>query len=414
MTGPVPFDHHSPRHAADPVGSYREIREDTGIASSDCHGGFTVITRYDDIVAVARDHDRFSNALELPGGEGFGGGIALPHNPAASRMSFAEMDPPEWKPIRRMLNPIFGADAIRRTEPLIRDVTNEFIDRFVESGRCDLVFDLCSPVPAIVTLRLLGLPTDEWERWSEPVHRSMYTPRDPGHPAFAALMGSFEWIFDQIRLAIADRHRDPRPDDLISSWLHDDGDGSAMDDDLAFETVYTMLAAGIDTTTSLVSTALHHLAAHPDDRRRVLDDPESLEPAAEEVLRYYSPAQSTARTVAEDVEIAGASFQRGDRLLLAWASANRDPRLFKDPDEFVLDRAPNRHIAFGQGIHRCIGAPLARLEFVVIVGEVLRRIPDYVVDTANAPRYPDVGLQYGYERMPATFTPGPVEGGDAR
>src|ERR1700704_2436287 len=143
------FDHHSSDHAADPVRAYREVREGPSVVRSSCYGGFTALTRYDDIVAVARDHERFSNLFELPGGKGFGGGTTLPHNPTAPRMSFSEMDPPEWNPIRRFLNPWFSVEAAARFEPRIRAITNDFIDRFIEHGRGDLVFDLCSPVPAV-------------------------------------------------------------------------------------------------------------------------------------------------------------------------------------------------------------------------------------------------------------------------
>lgn len=401
------FDHHSPGHAADPVGAYRAIRDGAGFARSDKHGGFTVLCRYEDVIAVARDTTHFSNALEVPGG--YKGGVTLPHNPAATRMSFSEMDPPEWNPLRRLLNPTLSADAVARFVPQIQSVTNYFIDRFIQAGSCDLVFDLCSPVPAVVTLQYLGLPTEEWERYAVPIHTSVYTPRQPGHPAFEHLNTQFAWIFDQVRAEIADRHTSPREDDLISELI-----AGGLDDGLVFETVYTMLAAGVDTSTSVLSAALLHLSEHSDQRQRLLDHPELLEPATEEFLRYYAPAQATARTAVAGVEVAGVKFEPGDRVLLAWASANRDATQFDRPDEFVLDRAPNRHVTFAHGIHRCIGAPLARQELRVILAEVLRRIPDYVVDAGETPTYPDVGLMFGYQKMPATFTPGDLESASPR
>jgi cytochrome P450 len=171
-----------------------------------------------------------------------------------------------------------------------------------------------------------------------------------------------------------------------------------------------MLAAGVDTSTSVLSASLVHLSEHPEQRDRLRDDPTLLDSATEEFLRYYAPAQATARTVVADVDVAGLSFKPGDRILLAWASANRDSAQFADPDEFHLDRTPNRHVTFAHGIHRCIGAPLARQELRVILAEVLRRLPDYQVDVDQTPTYPDVGLMFGYQTMPATFTPGPAEG----
>jgi cytochrome P450 len=397
------FDHHSPEHAADPVTAYRRLREGSGFARSSLHGGFTVLCRYDDVVAVARDHEHFSNALEVPGG--YKGGVTLPHNPAASRMSFSEMDPPEWNSMRRLLNPTLSAEAVARFVPQIRAVTNAFIDRFVEAGECDLVLDLCSPVPAVVTLQYLGLPTEEWERYAVPIHSSVYTPREPGHPAFEHLNQQFAWIFEQVRAAIADRHSSPRQDDLITGLL-----GAGLDDGLVFETVYTMLAAGVDTSTSVLSAALLHLNQYPGHKQALIDNPDLLDPATEEFLRFYAPAQATARTAIAEIEVAGVRFCPGDRILLAWASANRDADHFDEPDTFLVDRAPNRHVTFAHGIHRCIGAPLARQELKVILAEVLRRIPDYEVDPVRAPTYPDLGLMFGYQTMPATFSPGQVEG----
>jgi cytochrome P450 len=404
---PRQFDHHSREHAADPVGAFRSIREGKGIVRSDLYGGFSVVTRYDDVVALAKDHERFSNAFVLPGPEGFRGGTTLPHNPTAPRNSLAEMDPPDWNPLRRAMNPWFSVEAMERFAPRIRAIVNECIDRFIERGQCDLVFDLCNPVPAIVTLDYLGLPTNEWEQWAVPMHTSAYTPRDPAHPEFAKLIESFAWIHEQIRETIVDRKRSPRPGEFISELFRDEGEGPLMDDELAFETIYTLVAAGVDTTTSLLSSALFHLSQNEDDRQRLIADPGLLETACEEFLRYWGPTQATARTVAADeVEVCGERLERGDRVLLAWASANRDGSRFADPDRFIIDRPNNRHVAFAHGIHRCLGAPLARKEFVVAIGEVLRRLPDFQVDVENSPTYPDVGLVFGFQTMPATFTPG--------
>lgn len=405
-----PFDHHSAEHAADPAAAYREIRDGAGVVRSDLYGGFVAVTRYDDVMQVARDHETFSNMFELPGGEGYGGGTTLPHNPTAPRMSFSEMDPPEWNPLRRLLNPMFSQDAMERLRPRMLAITTDFIDRFIERGNCDLVFDLCSPVPAVVTLELLGLPTDDWERWAVPIHTSVYTPRDPEHPDFAKLLDSFAWIHQQIREIIARRKNAPVDGDFISDLVRDDGSGPTMDEDLAFETVYVLVAAGVDTTTSLLSAALRHLGAFEADRQRLLRQPELLASAREEFLRYYSPAQATARTTTREAEVCGEPLRRGDRVLVAWSSANRDASHFDDPDAFVMDRQPNRHVAFAHGIHRCLGAPLARLEFDVVMTEVLRRLPDFRIDLENSPTYPDVGLMYGVQRLPATFTPGPREG----
>ena len=406
------FDHHSSEHAADPSASYKQIREDSGVVHTSAHGGYWVFTRYADIASAGKDHNLLSSALQFEGSEEIGGGITLPHNPAATRMSLAEMDPPEWNHVRRALNPTLSPQAVEQFAPRIREITTFFIDRFIETGRCDLVTDICSPIPAVVTLMYLGLPTQEWERFAIPIHSSVYTPRKPGHPEFEHLLAQFSWVFSTIRSEIALRRESPR-NDFISTLLTCDMEGVPYDDELIFETVYTMLAAGVDTTTSLLSAAFLHLNSRPEDLQRLREDPSLLDAACEEFLRYYTPAQAGARTVRSDVGLGGVELHRGDRALLAWASANRDAAAFEDPDTFVLDRSPNRHLAFGVGIHRCVGAHLARQEFKVIVEEVLRRLSGLSIDMRRTPRYPDVGLMFGYQRMPTTFTPASREGGTA-
>ena len=299
--------------------------------------------------------------------------------------------------------------AWQRFAERIRTVTNFFIDQFIEAGECDLVFDLCNPVPAVVTLDYLGLPIEEWQRWAVPFHTAIYTPRDLNNLHFAQLMDSFSWIHEQIRQTVADRRRSPRADDFISALVRDDENGIRMDDELAFQTVFVLIAAGVDTTTSLLSATLHYLAHDDKIRRRLTSDPRLLRGACEEFLRYFSPGQATARTTTTDVEVRGVHLGRGDRVLLAWASANRDVSAFDRPDEVVIDRPNNRHVAFAHGIHRCLGAPLARQEFVEVIGEVLRRLPDFQIDPDNSKPYPDVGLHLGFQNLACTFTKGRSE-----
>lgn len=406
MTEVEQFDHHSRGHAQDPVGVYQKLRDGAGSVRSELYGGFTVFSRAADIARVAEDHEHFSNALDL--GDGIVGGITLPHNPAAGRMSLAEMDPPEWRDLRRLFNPMFKPAVVAAFAPRVKAIVDDAIDRVIEAGECDLVWDICSPAPAIVTMEYIGLPTDEWERFAKPIHRSAYTDRTrPDSQEFRELRAEFDWIFEQIRKTIADRRANPGGSDLLGLMLAaaDDAEGP-LDDELVFETAYTLLIAGVETTTSLLGSALMHLDQHPQDRERLIREPSLMPTACEEFLRYYSPSQATARTVSKDAEVAGEQFGRGDRLLLAWASASRDEHRIEQADEFILDRRPNRHFAFGHGIHRCVGASLARLEFVVAVERILDRMPDYRVDREQSHTYPDVGLNFGYVSMPATFTAG--------
>ena len=174
--------------------------------------------------------------------------------------------------------------------------------------------------------------------------------------------------------------------------------------------LWNLIGGGLDTTTSLTSLSLLHLDADRDLRQRLIDQPELLAPATEEFLRFFSVNETLTRTVTCDVELGGQQLRRGDHLMLSWLSANRDARVFDRPDEVVVDREANPHLAFGVGAHRCIGMHLARTMFQVLVRQVLVRLPDYEVDREATQLYAGNPTLNGVVRMPATFTPGPPVG----
>ena len=182
-------------------------------------------------------------------------------------------------------------------------------------------------------------------------------------------------------------------------------DGEAVSDADAVNVLFAIVAGGVDTTTALIANSLFWLSEHPDVRRRLIDDPGLRSSAREEFLRVFSPAPATARTATGPVQIGGQDLRRGERLLLSWAAANRDPAVFDQPDRVDVTRDARPHVAFGFGPHRCIGAPLARATFDGVLDAVLDTIGDYVVDVDKAARYPRVGAVNGWERLPARFRP---------
>jgi cytochrome P450 len=403
---PDQFDHLSHEHAANACQIYRDIRESSGIIHTDSNDGYYVLSRYADIAAAARDHQAFVSKKDFDGPGLGGGGIAIPPNPVTS-LSLLELDPPEWKRIRSVMNPTLAPGAVQRLKPSIEEATTFFIDQFIEVGKGDLVIDLFNPVPAIMTLDYLGIPRQGWERYADPIHKMAYFHR--GLPEYDVVVEGTVWIVDQLRQLIAERRSEPG-DDFVSGLMRHDAGGTPFSDEEIKELMFIALSGGIDTTTALMSNTMFYLYEHPEERRRLQDDPTLLDSACEEFLRYFTPVQALARTVGQPVEVEGVELQRGDRVLLAWASANRDPEQFDDPDELKLDRFPNRHCSFGIGIHRCIGSNLARSIFKTVIPELLRRIPDYEVDTPNARRYDRIGLVNGWEQIPITFTPGNREG----
>jgi cytochrome P450 len=398
----VPFDHTSAGHAADPVGAYRALRAHGPVVRSEAHGGFFVVTDYENVFEAARSEDIYSSARGPHGGDGLA--TVIPKVPVHLHIP-VELDPPRSRDYRKILNPVTTPAAVAAMKPRIAELTTWFVDQVIESGECDLATVIA--VPAVVTLDWLGMPLDGWRRYAAALHAVLANP--PGSPAHTdAVTAHLPWITEQIRAAIA-----ARPTDGTIGWiLAQEVDGAPITDDDAYSMVELLISGGVGTTGSLVSQALVHLSTHPDQRAELRAEPALLERAVEEFLRAFSPTQALARTVTRDTTLAGCPLHEGDRVLLAWASANRDPSAFDRPDEVDIRRWPNRHAAFGIGVHRCAGAHLGRAMAREIIGQVVTRMPDYAVDVSALESYPSQGVNSGWQRIPTRFTPGPRLGED--
>jgi cytochrome P450 len=291
---------------------------------------------------------------------------------------------------------------VEEVAPLLRGIADELLDAVVGTGRLDLVLDYANPLPAIVTMHLIGLPLEGWERFASAMHAVLYTPPGPEHDRVVAAMQDLTaTVVDEIR----DRRRSPR-DDLLSALAHAEVDGATLTNRQIVEIVNLIIAGGVDTTTAVTANTLLYLARHEDARRVLVERPEARRLACEEFLRYFSPVQALARTVAHDAVLGGQELHAGDRVLVCWAGANQDPSAFDRPDEVVLDRFPNRHAAFGLGLHRCLGSNVARAEMLAMLDAILDRVPDYTVDDLDAlQRYPSIGTVNGWVSIPASFTP---------
>ncbi len=399
------FDHHSPEYAERWVDIYDDLRRRCPVAWSPNYGGCWVVSSYDEVARIARDDATFSSEHDVEGTSHGYGGIVIPSSHTWAMP--IELDPPEFLAYRHLLNPPFAPAALERWEPLLQEVTSACIDAVIESGEADLVLDVANPIPAIFTLSFIGLPVEQWREYAEPMHEMVYSP--PGSEGQAHAGEAIGRMFVQLYEEVAERRVRPR-DDLITYLVEAEIEGEPLADQRIVEILFLVVAGGVDTTTALLSHAFLDLHRVPEQRARLVADPSLLALACEEFLRYYSPTQTNARTVTHDVDIAGQHLAAGDRVLLSWAAANRDGAVFDDPHEFVINRSPNRHTAFGLGIHRCLGSNFARAEFRIILGEVLRRMPDYRIDVDRSERYESIGNVYGYVRMPATFTPGPRVG----
>ncbi len=402
---PVNFDHESEQHASNWSEEYREMRGKCPVAWTEKHGGYWVATRYKDVVAMAQDDATFSSFKTFdPHSGDVSGGITIPATPIPRGLP-VEADRPEWDMFRKYLNRRFAPKAAEARRANARRYADSLLNRVIEKGEFDLVNDFTGPVPAMTTMELMGLPLDEWRSFADPLHEMVFTPKES--PEFPHVIAGVQWIFKRCIETFHQRRKEEPRDDLLSYFAHEQIDGRAVTEEEMLSFCNNILTGGVDTTTALTTHALVYLDEHRDERQRLIDDPSKLPIAREEFVRFYTPIHGLARNVSRDVEMSGAQMEKGDRVYLAWAAANRDPEIFERPEEVDLARFPNRHIAFGAGMHRCIGSFMARVMFEEMMHVVFARIPDYRCHPERAQRYTSIGTINGWVDMPTSFTPGP-------
>jgi cytochrome P450 len=386
------FDHLDPDFVADPYPIYEQLRTDCPIAHTDRYHGVWIPTRYEDLAAIAHDHHRFSSRTilitdrpESPHDLGF-------HAPPITE------DPPYHTDIRRLLLPVFSPKVVADYEPITRTMANDLIDGFIADGGCDAAADFAQHVPIKVITRMLGIPDSDHAQFRDWIHRLIEDSPIAGDATFAAIFEIGGYLAGHV-----DQHRTSPRDDIITHLLDARmPDGRPLTDEEILGVCMLLLLAGIDTTWSAIGSSLLHLATHPDDRRRLRDEPELINSATEEFLRVFAPV-TMAREVIEDTEVGGCPMRKGDRLLLPFPSGNRDPEVFDRPDDVVLDREANRHFAFGVGIHRCLGSNLARMELRVALQTWLERIPEFTLTDPDAVTW-SAGQVRGPRTLPLAFT----------
>jgi cytochrome P450 len=393
----VDFDHHRPATEAPPYEVFKELRASCPVAWSDRYGGFWIVSKHDDVGRVLKDGRNFSNARDLVAD--YGTATTIPPMPVPPFLP-QELDGPAHLKFRRLLNAVLSPSASAALLPRIEYWTEHCLDLVQPAGAADFVYDFAIPVPAAVTLEWLGFPQADWQRMSESFHDLVSYP--PGHERYQAGVDGLGWMTQRAREELLDRRDEPR-DDVLSYLIAQQIDGQPIEVEAAESIVVQVIGGGVETTTGLVASALLHLHRDHRDRERLIAEPGLWDTATEEFLRRYPPFMNLARTVVQDVEVGGCLMRRGDRVLASEGSACHDEDQFEAPDEVILDRFPNRHLAFGLGPHRCPGMHLARLEFKTMMRLLLDRIPDYVVDEQRTRGYPNQSSMVGWTLMPATF-----------
>ncbi len=364
-----PFD---PAFHRDPYPFYHRLRVADPVHTTPL--GFVVLTRYDDVLTLLRD-PRF-------GREGFHPMLAAsqpsPTNPEPLPPSMLFQDPPVHTRLRALVTKAFTPRAVEAMRPQIQAIVDRLLDRAQEAGRMDVIDDLAYPLPVTVICEMLGVPTDAHaaiKGWSADLARSLDAIglpaadeiRERGVQARRALA-------DYFRTLLPERRRRPGPD-LLSALLEVEEQGDRLTEPELLSMLILLFVAGHETTVNLIGNGVLALLRHPAELARLRREPGLAASAVEELLRWDSPVQRTARTPATDVEIAGHTIPRGTLVVGAIGAANRDPAHFPDPDRLDVGRADNRHLSFGFGIHFCLGASLARLEGQIAIDTLVRRAP---------------------------------------
>ena len=400
------FDRHAPDYRENFSEITREMHSKCPVAWSDTHGGHWVAAGGEAVFALARSAS-ISNDHDVKGVRRGYKGIMIPTAVRASgvRGGILEMDDPEHREFRAVLNPYLSPAAIQKWIPLIDEVIRACLDEKIETGRIDFIDDLVNIVPAVITLAMLGIPVAKWKVYCEPVHAAMYTP--PDSPDVHRVAELHRVMGLDLLSSLHEIRENPRPG-MVDAIARATIDGEKPDDLELLGVLSLLIGGGFDTTTALTSHALEWLSQNPDQRETLSAERDTLlDSATEEFLRFFCPSAGDGRTFSADVELDGVQFKEGERVWLSWAMANRDPALFTDPEEIDLERKGNRHFSFGLGVHRCIGSNLARTMFKRMLIAVLDRTPDFECDPEGTIHYDSIGVIQGMRRLPATFTPGP-------
>ena len=372
------FDHTDPAWVADPFPIWDGLRQKCPVAHSERYGGTWLPTTHETVAAVAYDTEHFTSRSVVvsevrPGPDDLPApiGIAPP----------ITSDPPFHALARRLLLPAFGPKPIAALEPFTRELCRELLDATDPTATIDAAVQYAQDIPLRVIVGMLGFPqadADIFRNFIRLIIEDVDMPAEEREALQRGGSGLDEYITARVEEHLAS----PR-DDLTTFLLEAELDGNKLAPEHIFGTMVLLMVAGIDTTWSAIGASLWHLATHPEDRKRLVDDPSLIPTAVEEFLRAYAPV-TMARMVSRDFEFDGCPMKEGDWLLLPFPAANRDPAVFDRADEVLIDRAENRHAAFGLGIHRCLGSNLARMELTIAIEEWLARYPDFELTDPSA------------------------------
>ena len=389
------WDHADPAYNQNAPQIWDQLRGTCPVAHTNRYGGAWLPVTHADVSAVARDTDHFSSE----------GAVLANRPPREEWVSLAPIgaappitsDPPFHADARRLLLPAFSPQVVAEWEPEIRRLCNELIDNMGDLDVVDAAVQYAQNIPVYVIARMLGLPLEDSDYFRETVHMVL----EEIGAEFGERQGAFEKLDAYLTMHVQDHIKNPK-DDLIGFLLNAKIYDQPLSPQHVVGTIILLMVAGIDTTWSSIGSSIWHLAQHPSDLHRMVNEPELLPTAIEELLRMYAPV-TMARIVSQDTEIGGCPVKRGDSVLLPFPAANRDPEVFPDADKVIIDREENRHVAFGLGIHRCLGSNLARLELRIAVQVFIQRFPQFELADPNSVTW-SLGQVRGPRKLPVRVT----------
>ena len=384
------YDPYAPDALDNPYPFYAWLREEAPLYLQPDYG-FAVVSRYEDVVSVARNPQDFSSA------KGIGPAVV------EDTRNMIEMDPPDHTRLRRLVQKAFTPRTIALLEARIREICNELLDQFVDAGRCDFMTDFATPLPVRVIAEMLGVEPErmgDFKRWSDAVVDALVA--DPKTMDKEAYLPTLREMNGYFRTIVEARKADPR-DDLTTALVQAREERDALSDVEVLGSMLLLLVAGNETTTNLIGNGTLAITSDEEQRQLVRGDPSLWPSVVEEILRFDGPIQGTFRITTRDVEMHGNTIPVGSKVLVLWGSADRDPARYPDPDRFDVTRDTSGHVAFGSGIHLCLGAPLARLEGRIAIETVVGRIQNLKVE-GKPTRRPNPFFR-GFEHLPITFEP---------
>ena len=392
------FNPMDPEFLADPYPTYHRLRNEDPVHHSPLD--FWVLTRYEDVAAVLRDPRFIKEPLVSMVAARFGVTV-----PPGVGVSMLDRDPPDHTRLRSLVSKAFTPRVVEGLRPRIQKMVDDLITRAEAVGTMDLIEEFAYPIPVNIICEMLGVPVEDHERfkgWSLDIARGLDSVWLPPESEIPKRSGAARHaIGDYMRGLIAERRATPRGD-LLSALIAAEEAGDKLSEDELIATCILLLIAGHETTVNLIGNGTLALLRHPEELRRLRETPGLIPSAVEELLRYDGPVQRTARITSTEVTIGGRTIPKGEMVMPFIGAADRDPAQFPDPDRVDLGRADNRHIAFGWGIHFCLGAPLARVEGQIAIDTLVRRLPRLALVDAE-PEYRQSLTLRGLKALPVTF-----------